>query len=126
MGVNQGQPEECAALLTEALAEAVEGGLSPLHHRALEAHCCLTSALRVISKQQQQKVQLAKEQGIQENHRAPSSDVHPVQGASPTKACAGVDAARTLGLQAAAAAHALVLAAALQQVLDSGRHTISP
>lgn len=116
------------SLLVEAVAAAGSAGVHPLHHRSLEAQCCLISALRVSARCPLQPL--------------PSGPTSANGHAAESSAAAGSGSgARAAGLhgtarssdggngggtahktvrRAAAAAHALVLAAALQQLLDAG------
>lgn len=175
-----------------AALKAARGAVHPIHHRSLEAHCCLTSALRVAARRQGPRptpgpshheaalpipgpvsdagplsdvpspgAQASSTSGqalsesarlstgqLQSEAPGPSSGQPPAVsatgGACPgpgasggqdaggyqmvmgDKPSDGVGVAGTsAGLQAAAAAHALALAAALQQLLDAGAHSPS-
>ncbi len=84
----------CSLLIFWSKNLILHGQVGALHHRALEAHCCLASACRVAAR------------CLPAGEAADGSD-----------AAAQVMAA---GLCAAAAAHALVLAAALQRLVHAG------
>lgn len=89
--------------------------VNPLHHTALEAHCCLASACRVAARRHHK---LPTTGEIEAEIGAAGAGLQAVGG--PAEA-AGV--AANVALRAAAAAHALVLAAALQRLVSAGeRH----
>ena len=126
--MRQGQPDQCVTLLLEALAAAAAAGVHRLHHRSLEAQCCLISALRVSARRPCSPLPSG----------PASADGHAAGSSAATVSGVGAHAAGLHGAarssdgrdgggtaqqtvrRAAAAAHALVLAAALQQLLDAG------
>lgn len=92
--------------MNETLKPAVAAPqVGALHHRALEAHCCLASACRVAAR------------------CLPSlcGDAVDANGAAIGSTASQTATAETAaGLRAAATAHALVLAAALQRLVSAG------